>query len=507
MRFLELLGGGGASILRSYRRYSSDPLECQQLLLGVILRTHKTTLFGKKHKFDKIRSVKHFQNFCQPNSYDYFKPYIDAYISGEHNALFNTQLLFFAQTTGTTGPPKIFPVTRNTIGNYNLGVLRTSSHYISENIRENSKILGGKWLYLTAPPLLRYISGIPIGYITGLLTVPFGIQYWRYLLKRKYYTSIHLQHIKNLEERFKIIAKELASKKITMAVGVSSVVVNLLEYIAKFLNAETLDKFFPDLQLAIFSGASPRFYETRLNKLFNRKLSFREMYAATEGMLAIQTTKDPYLTPLYDSVFFEFISLKDPSERLLINQVKKGEEYSLIITTHYGLYAYEIGDVIKVVSEDPLAFVFSHRKNVLDITGEKLTAFQIHTAFKEVNMQNKCNTIDFCVIGSYKPKPHYIFLVEFVLNKNPSSFPKYLDSLDHSLERLNVGYEYNRFSKGTLEKPELWILKPDTFHSIEKQKILEGVEASQIKATHLSTDMKLLDLFEDYVIKKYNGRI
>ena len=503
MGFLELIGGGGARAFRYFSNKSlKNPMKSQQQLLENIIKRNSSTLFGKKHKFNEIRNIKQFQTFCQPHSYEYFKPYIDAYIAGTHDSLFNSKLLFFAQTTGTTGSPKIFPVTYTTVKNYNLGVIRTASYYITENIKENSKMISGKWLYLSAPPLLRYVSGIPVGYITGLLTIPFGAQYWRYLLNHKYYTPVHLAHIKNLERKFQIITKELASKNITMVVGSTSVAVNLLESIAKNSKVQTLDKIFPNLQFAILSGVSPKFYETRLNRLFNRDFSTREMYAATEGMMAIQISKQPHLTPLYDSVVFEFIPLKNKSERLLFNQLKKGEDYSLIITSNYGLYAYEIGDVIKVVSEDPLAFVFSHRNNVIDLTGEKLTSFQILSAFKSANEQNECTIMDFCAIGIYKPKPHYVILVEFFSKNEPESFTQYLASLDHALERLNVGYEYNRFDKGTLLPPELWILKKDTFHSLENQKILAGVQASQIKTTHLSRNTDLIDIFEDYVIKK-----
>ncbi|MFX0179884.1 MAG: GH3 auxin-responsive promoter family protein [Candidatus Hodarchaeota archaeon] len=503
MGFLELIGGGGARIFSYYSKHSlKNPLKSQQHLLGEIIKRHKSTLFGKKHRFNKIRSIRQFQAFCQPHSYEYYKPYIDAYFSGKHDALFNSHLLFFAQTTGTTDTPKLFPVPYHTIRNYNLGVIRTVCHYISEDIRENSKIIKGKWLYLPAPPILRYISGIPVGYITGQLMLPFGIHYWRYLLKYKIYTPFHLMHIKNLEKKFQILTKELVSKNITMVVGTTSVVVNLLEYITKYSNVQSINELFPNLQVAILSGVSPKFYETRLKRLTDINFTYREMYAATEGMLAIQISKLPYLTPLYNSVFFEFIPLKNTSERLIINQLKKGEEYSLIITSHNGLYAYEIGDVIKVVSEEPLTFVFSFRKNVIDLTGEKLTPFQILSAFKSANEQNRCNTVDFCAIGVYKPKPHYKFLVEFISKKEPNSFSEYLVSLDHALEKLNVGYQYNRFNKGTLKSPELWILKKDTFHSLENLKILDRIQASQIKTSHLSRDTKLLELFEDYITKK-----
>ncbi|MFX0033444.1 MAG: GH3 auxin-responsive promoter family protein [Candidatus Hodarchaeota archaeon] len=503
MGIFELLGGGGARILSYYSKKSlKNPLETQRQILGEIIKRNKSTLFGKKHKFNDIRSIKQFQAFCKPHSYEYFQPYINAYISGNYNALFNSNLLFFAQTTGTTGTPKIFPVVYNTIRNYNLGVIRTVCHYISEDTRENSKIIKGKWLYLPAPPILRYISGIPVGYITGQLMLPIGLQLWRYLLTYKIFTPFHLMHIKNLEKKFQILTKELISKNITMVVGTTSVVVNLLEYIAKYSNIQSINDLFPNLQVAILSGVSPKFYETRLKRVTNTNFTYREMYAATEGMLAIQISKLPYLTPLYNYAFFEFIPLKNTSERLIINQLKRGEEYSIIITSNNGLYAYEIGDVIKVVSEDPLTFIFSFRKNVIDLTGEKLTPFQILSAFKIANEQNQCNTVDFCAIGVYKPKPHYKFLVEFISKKEPNSISEYLSSLDHTLEQLNVGYQYNRFNKGTLASPELWILKKDTFHSLENLKLLDGIQANQIKTSHLSRDTTLLELFEGYITER-----
>jgi hypothetical protein len=390
------------------------------------------------------------------------------------------------------------------VKNYNFGILRTASYFISENIREHSKIVSGKWLYLPAPPILRYISGIPVGYITGLLMIPYGIEFWRYLLNFKIYAPLHLMHIKNAEEKFRRITQEVATKNITMMVGVTPVIVNLLEYILKYSGVEKIHEIFPNLQFAIFSGVPPQYYKSRLMKLIGKDIDYREMYAASEGMLAVQLSNRPNLTPLYDSAFFEFLPIQDSSERLVINQIQKGKEYHLLITTHNGLYAYDIGDVVKFVSEDPPAFVFSFRKNVIDLADEKLTPSQVFAALEFANSQNNCATIDFCVIGTYKPKPRYIFVIEFDSKSSRVSNVQYLRSLDQSLEKLNDIYYQNRngANKGTLAPPELWILKEHAFYSLESQKILDGIPTGQIKITHLSKNLQLLDLFEPFVVEK-----
>ncbi len=505
MKPFELFGAYGARAFKTYtNRLLQDPCKTQQELLEAIIRIHKTTLFGKKHNFDQIRSIRQFQAHCLPQSYDYFKPYIEAFLSGTRNALFNSHLLFFAQTSGTTGSPKLIPITYNTITNYNLGVLRTACYYISENLRINSKIVSGKWLYLPAPPILRYISEYPVGYITGLLMLPYGIQIWRYLLNYKCYAPLDLMHLKDVEEKFRRIAKEVSSKDITMLVGVTPVIINLLEYILKYTNASTIRDLFPNLQLAIFSGVPPTYYKSRIAKIIGSELDYREMYAASEGMLAVQLSELPQLTPLSDSMFFEFIPVHNPSERLIIDQVQKGQEYRLLITTHNGLYAYDLGDIIKIVSEEPPAFVFSYRKNIIDLADEKLTPPQIFKAIDIANDQNRCKIADFCVVGTYKPKPHYIFLIEFDPKMKPSSNTPYLLSIDNALVKLNNIYFQNRIgaNKGTLAPPELWLLKENAFFSLENQKILSGIPTGQIKAAHITKNTELLDFFETFVLEK-----
>ena len=505
MKFFELFGAYGARAFKTYtNKLLKNPVTTQLQLFQEIIKRHKTTLFGKKHSFDEIRSIRQFQINCSPQSYDYFKPYIDAFLSGTRKALFNSHLLFFAQTSGTTGTPKLIPITNNTITNYNLGVLRTACYYISENLRVHSKIVSGKWLYLPAPPILRYISGIPVGYITGLLMLPYSIQFWRYLLNYKCYAPLHLMHLKDVETKFRLIAQEVASKNITMLVGVTPVIINLLEYILKYSNASTIHELFPNLQLAIFSGVPPKYYKSRLTKIIGSELDYREMYAASEGMLAVQTSELPQLTFLYDSMFFEFIPINNSSERLIINQLQKGEEYRLIITTHNGLYAYDLGDIIKVVSEEPPAFIFSFRKNIIDLADEKLTPPQIFDAINIANEQNRCKIVDFCVIGTYKPKPHYIFLIEFDSKMKPASYYQFLLSIDNALEKLNDIYHQNRngANKGTLTPPELWVLKENAFFSLENQKILSGIPTGQIKIAHITKNTDLLDFFDNYVIEK-----
>jgi hypothetical protein len=503
MGMLEWVGGFGARIFQKLNKTTlANSITHQRQLLTEIIKRNASTDFGRRHHFSEIRSIKRFQGNCTPQPYDYFLPYIEAYISGRKDSLFNDTLLYFAQTTGTTNKSKLIPVPYHTIKHYNLGVFKTASCFISEDPDMHSRIIGGKWLYLTAPPVLRMVGGVPAGYITGQLMLPIRNQYWRYPVYKKYYAPLATLRIKNIEMQFRKIAEECKSKKITLVVGTTSVVVNLLEFIKKASNVNYLDDVLPDLELAILSGSPPRFYASRLNNIFSSPLPYREMYAATEGMMAVQLSSRAELTPLSDSVFFEFVPVNNPSERLLIDQVKKGTEYSVVITSFNGLYAYDIGDMVKFTSEDPPGFVFTRRKDTLDITGEKVTASQIHEAIMQANLENACSLVDYYLVGTHEPKPRYIFLVEFDGNQGMPSSRGYLASLDRALDKLSVGYDYNRFCRITLGAPELWVLKRDAFSILEKGRIFKAQSAGQVKSARFSHDIGLLDQVETHVLEK-----
>lgn len=503
MNLLDALGALGARFLTGYSAYmQKDPRKSQEQLLANILRKNESTHFGKSHAFAEITSIEGFQVNCPVSGYDMFKPYVDDVIAGKKNVLCRQHISFLAQTSGTTGTPKLIPVTDAMIIQYNLGILRAASHYIADNPR-NARIASGQWLYLPAPALIRHVHGMPVGYITGLMALPTGRQAWRFLVNRKLYTPPQLLNVKDLEAKYRIIAKDCASRNITVIAGITPIVVNMMEYLVKNAGVDKINAIFPNLQLAILSGVSPVLYETRLKKLVEPGFAFREIYAASEGILAIQTSSRPWLVPLQESIFFEFVPAhRSSEERLLLTQTRKGEEYSVVITTRNGLYAYEIGDIVKFVSEDPPTFTVSFRKNTIDLAGEKLTPMQAFAAINQANDSNQAKIIDFRAFGALKPRSRYVFLIEFDAASTPGSYEIYLHDLDRALIDLNGVYQDARTNKGTLVPPELWVLQQGTFHELEKETLLASTATGQAKASHLSIDQEIFGSFEDHVAEK-----
>lgn len=115
---------------------------------------------------------------------------------------------------------------------------------------------------------------------------------------------------------------------------------------------------------------SPRFYEKKLETLIGHKIDYREQISATEGVLGIQMQESPGFTPWIEGSFLEFVPVKNTEDRCLINEIQKNKEYYICISSFNGLYAYNMGDIIKFISEDP-PLSFSHREKELLIWSMK----------------------------------------------------------------------------------------------------------------------------------------
>ncbi|MBD3230158.1 MAG: hypothetical protein GF329_18410 [Candidatus Lokiarchaeota archaeon] len=508
MRILSTLAQAtGKYILNFLEQGDCDPYKTQVELLNKIIKHNSTTAFGKKHNFNEIRSIRDFQNNCKVIDYNYLAPYVQATIDGNDTALTNSKILYWGQTSGTSGKPKLIPVTKHVIDTYNSVSFRIVLNYIKE-YPDRAGFLDGKWFLLPSFPLLRYEKdGRPVGFITGIIVHPFGIYYYKHFIKYFYYYPLKFLAINDAETRFKKIAEDIKNKNITYTMGVTSVLVNLLEKIVEYNNAEKVLDVLPNYSFAIFAGGSTRQYMDRFYEVVGRKIDVRECYLATEGSFAIQKSNKPVMEFLYDSCFYEFIPVSNngpKNERLLINQLQKNKEYTLVITCYNGLYAYNIKDVIKVISTDPVTIKFAYREGVIDIADEKVTPSELYNSIEDACVNHTCEIINFCVVGVHEPKPHYIYLMEFKKKMTPDKPKKFLEKIDSNLQELNKVYYFNTAgpNSGAMIEPELWILNKGAFQKAEEVIMDESRNVGQTKIKRYSTDKKILGLFEDYIAKK-----
>jgi hypothetical protein len=222
------------SFSKFLKRYTTnlfkDPLQTQENLFMQLIRRNQKSVFGKQHNFSQIQSVRQFQRNCPISSYQDYEPYIKLILDGTPNVLTTAKQIYWGQTPGTTGKPKLLPVVNHTFKSVNLSILYMFISYIAENPRKNSQFLDGTSCFLAAYPLLRYEGKLPVGHGTGLFSYyTAGTQIWKIFTTSHMYIPIHLYQIKDVEKRYYQLTKEIIQKDIRQFSGVPSLVTTTLD--------------------------------------------------------------------------------------------------------------------------------------------------------------------------------------------------------------------------------------------------------------------------------------
>eukprot|EP00825_Cyclidium_porcatum_P050688 TRINITY_DN9111_c0_g1_i1.p6 TRINITY_DN9111_c0_g1~~TRINITY_DN9111_c0_g1_i1.p6 ORF type:complete len:151 (+),score=17.32 TRINITY_DN9111_c0_g1_i1:1242-1694(+) len=121
------------------------PIEVQNEWLKKLLSSAKDTEWGKTYDYKSIANAEKFKERVPLNDYESLKPFIIRMQKGEQNILWNSDIKWFAKSSGTTGDKsKFIPV--------------------SEEALEECHYKGGKDLlsiYCNNNPCLLYTSPSP----------------------------------------------------------------------------------------------------------------------------------------------------------------------------------------------------------------------------------------------------------------------------------------------------------------------------------------------------------
>ncbi|TFF85901.1 MAG: hypothetical protein EU551_03085 [Promethearchaeota archaeon] len=485
-----------------------NPVKTQEDLFLDIIRYNQTTDFGRKHNFDQISRVSDYQKYCKPQGFDYFEPYINNILEGNLNASFNAKLVCFGQTPGTAGKNKTIPIVQKSFSDASTAQARIFASYIAENPKENSRLIEGISCFFSAYPILKVVKinekRFNIGYGTGVFSYPILYNFahiWKLLLKSRMFVPIQLNVITDLEKKYRYLTEECTKRNITCFSGIPPIIVNYLEKIVEYSNAENIEQLFPNLQLLNFGGVNPIFYEKRIEDIVGHPVDYREMYAATEAIVGYQLGEEPLvLTPALDANFFEFVSLDDPQDVRTIADVKKNFKYKVLITTYNGFYRYNLGDIIEFISLDPPLFKFINRENAANVMDEKVTLDQVSAAI--INTYNELDVIirDFSMVSD-KSKDRYVIVVEFKEEHKKEFYNKFIKIFDAHLCKSNTAYGYFRNNVKIIKPPELRVAKQNAFEEVEKERVINGQPRHQLKILQISDDRNILKEFENKIIE------
>lgn len=179
---------------------------------------------------------------------------------------------------------------------------------------------------------------------------------------------------------------------------------------------------------------------------------------ASEGFIAYQDEQDNRSMKMVtnNGLFFEFVPFNEENfngdgelvrkpKTLLIDEVKVGEEYALILSTCAGAWRYLIGDVVKFTNVEKVEIIISGRtKHYLSLCGEHLSVDNMNKAIEMVSDELDIRINEFTVAGV---KHGSMFAHKWFIGTDDNVSAVELKFLiDSKLKMLNDDYRVERTS-------------------------------------------------------------
>ncbi len=471
------------------------PYDAQREVLFNLIDQAKNTEFGQKHDFKSIKSIEEFQQSVPIHDYDKLKPFVDRLMKGEQNILWPSEIKWFAKSSGTTSDKsKFIPVSRETLEDAHFRGGKDILAIYTTNFPETG-IFKGKGLTLGGSHQINKINNESFyGDLSAILIE--NLPFWTYFIKTP---SQEIALMSEWEEKLEKIADTTIKENVTSIAGVPSWMLVLIKYILNKTGKNNILEVWPNLELFTHGGVSFEPYREQYAKLIPKKnMNYLETYNASEGFFAIQDQPDnnEMLLMLDYGIFYEFIPMEDfekENPRVLhIDNVKKGGNYAIVITTNSGLWRYVIGDTVTFTSLYPHKIKISGRtKHFINAFGEEVIIENAEKALNEACLKTNALIRDYTaapVFMSENKKGTHEWLIEF--ERLPKNTEEFITILDVSLQAANSDYEAKRYKNITLEKPILSIAKDGLFYNWLKDK---GKIGGQNKVPRLANNRKYID--------------
>jgi hypothetical protein len=442
----------------------------------------------------------------------------------------------FTTTSGSTGQPKLIPVTKTTQRNHR----QLTRFWYHRALLDHPDLFSGKLLGVVSPSIEgRTAGGIPFGAASGLIYQ--SSPSW---IKNAYATPYEIGGVKDFEAKYYLTMRLALEQDITFfGTPNPSTILKLVESasrtkdeiikdirdgtlssrcdlpsklraalagrlvknLARAKRLESLIKsdgtirpkeYWPRLQLiGCWKGGTVGTRLQEFARWFAKATPVRDLgYMASEAQMTLPISDSGSAGILaINENFYEFIpesEITSPSPTILnCAELEQGASYYLILTTSGGLYRYDINDVIRVVgffNRTPLVEFVRKGRDVTNITGEKLHVNQVIQAMAQAQIAAGIAVQHFRVCADVE-KSLYAFSVEFdgVL-PDQRQWSRMLEQLDSCLRGLNVEYAQKRDSH-RLGAPIFNVMKPGWFERTASSTIEHSGRDVQFKAQLLSS--------------------
>lgn len=510
-----------------------EPRKHQLRLLMSILKRSQHTTFGTERQFQSVDSYEAFAERVEVQDYESLRPYIERQERDKTPELNPESPLLYAQTSGTTGSPKLVPILEHTVDNYK----RSQGIVTYANTQACPGVYAGKILAITSPHVEGKLeTGTAFGSMSGLLSKSMPrLTRQKYVLpsavldienyQAKYYLisafalaardisfigtanpSTVMKLAETIKRHQKELVEDVRSGRLSDLFGLGAVQLQPLqasfqanpgragELEAAFAESEGLSfhALWPELKaLSVWTGGSVGALIPEVERLLGGAVSVIELgYLSSEfrGSINVDPLKNLCIPTIHEC-FFEFVPVAEHGEAdqrfLLVDELELGEQYHVYVTTQEGLYRYFMNDIVEVngtfLATPSIQFV-QKGKGVVNLTGEKLYEGQVIDAIARVRAALGLSFDFFIMLGDEQTLQYKLYIDCEACDK-----AELCASFEGALRELNVEFATKRDS-GRLKETAVSLLGAGTYEAYKEHCIANGQREGQFKYMVLQSE-------------------
>ena len=507
------------------------PRRTQDRWLQRHLARNADTRFGREHVFRTITSYEEFAARVPIQTYETLRPYIEEQEQRGEPALNADPPVMYAQTSGTSGKPKLIPILQTTLDNY-----RRSQG--SQAFIQFSSVPGaysGRLLPIVSPAVEGTLpSGTPYGSASGHIykTMP-TLARAKYVVPHvvfeiedydlKYLTilrlalpardvtfmgsanpSTFLRLLDLLAENRLELLEDIASQRFRHLDRLPSAIADAVlprlrtsgARIAELdsvlrLPAPAFKHVWPELRLiTTWTGGSCRIALSKVIDAFPEFTRIAELgYLSSEfrGTITVDLERNLGMPTIHEN-FLEFVERDawDSGERraVTVERIELGREYYVIVTTDSGLYRYFMNDLVEVTGRfhaTPTIQFVQKGLGVTNITGEKLYESQVVEAVQATGDEHGQST-NFLLMLADPEESRYRLVIELDLDRTAAE--RWGRTVEGALGERNLEYAEKRKS-GRLRPLQIIPVPPGTGELYKRHMLAKGQREGQFKLVAL----------------------
>ncbi len=510
---MALLGNLIARSLKLRKKFNlpvATPQTYQRHTLRQLLERGQYTAFGKHYGYGDILSkevdfLKVFREKVPVTNYtEMYAQWWHRCQEGEENVSWPGKVKYFALSSGTSeSASKHIPVTQDMIRS--IKKVGFKQLYSMANFKINPVSFEKGILMLGGTTSLFEKGEYYEGDMSGISAKNMP----RWMSSLLYKPGQRISKRPQWEDRIKLIVERATQWDVGTICGVPAWVQIVLERVIKYHGVSNIHDIWPNLNVYIHGGVSIEPYKESFKKLLGKPITFIETYMASEGSFGFQARPGAGIKLVLNAgVFYEFVpfnstnfdedgNIRSNPEAYLVNEVKEGVDYAVVLSTCSGAWRYLIGDVLRFTNakEHEIAIV-GRTKQFLSLCGEHMSVDNMNKAIETVSKQMNITIREFAVAGK---KADHLFAHHWYIGCDNENVDKeqLKRLLDETLCRLNDDYEVERTS--ALKEMFVEILPGSVFIDYLRAK---GKEGAMSKFPRVLKNGQLAD-WEDYLSKNH----